>query len=120
MALPIPTYDFCHYKGDHWEGVASIILQNELGSVDLTGASIRMQLRTTPLAPASLEMSTDNGGITIINALSGEIGISGRIIDIPAHKYVYDLEYTIPSLGGPDYVVTMLKGMFKIVQDVTY
>jgi len=114
------TYNFPdHYKGDYWEGIPSIVLQNGSEFVNLSGATVRLQLKVRENTDIfALEFSTENGGITITNPLSGEISIPGQIIDIDAYKYVYDLEYTIPSMGE-DYVLTTLKGTWEIVQDIT-
>jgi len=112
-------YDFGdHLKGDYWPGINKISLNINGVPVNLSAASVRMQLKPNLTSPAAMTFSTANSGITITNALSGEIRINGTVIDIPAKTYIYDLEYTIPSIK-PNFVKTYLKGCFKILQDVT-
>ena len=86
--------------------------------VDLTNASICMQFKLRPHAEPALELSLDNGGITMVNALSGEIQVPGRIIDLTPNTYQYDLQYTIPSIG-PYFVKSPLGGKLPVTQDIT-
>lgn len=113
------TYDFpAHYKGDFWEGVSSITLTRDTSAVNLSGATVCMQIKPRAHAEPAITLSTANGGITITSAVSGEIRIPGRVIDLAAATYVYDLQYKIPSINA-DYVQTALTGKFTVTQDVT-
>jgi len=69
--------------------------------VDLTGASIRMQVRThKESATALLSVSTDAGGITITDAANGEFAVRVEAIDtddLEFPKGVYDIEIEMPD-----------------------
>jgi hypothetical protein len=106
----IPT----HRKGDTFKGVIFAVLVNDV-ALDLTNAYIRMDMRLTPKKESVKRLTSEtNGGITILD--DGKFQINKQIVDVPAAKYVYDIEITLAS-GDVD---TYIAGTWTIVQDVTY
>jgi len=103
-----------HIKGDTFIGTQFTVVVNEV-PLDLTGASIKMILRKSAKAPASLTLEIGSG-ITVADAPGGVFNINEQIIDIPAFKYLYDIEITL-SNGD---VKTYIGGTFQILQDITY
>lgn len=84
------------------------------GAVNLTGAIIRMQFRTSQTGPTEFEFtSLLNGGLTISNALNGEFYINEQIINLPAFDYIYGLQINFPN-GTVD---EFLEGIWSIVED---
>lgn len=84
--------------------------------VDMAGCTARMQLRRLPGEPVLLDMSTENGRITLSD---GSI-----VIDVDAAAM---RELTVPD-GAFDLqisysdgrVQTILGGLFRLIPDVTY
>lgn len=117
MAVPAKKYNFPdHTNGDTFEGVQFTVVKN-LVALNLTGATIRMFLRTQKLATATiLELTTDNNKIVITNAASGVFQVVKQIIEVatPA-TYFYDIE--IEESNGE--VHTYIEGTWKIEPDVT-
>lgn len=104
-----------HTRRDTFEGFDLTITLNGV-PLDLTGASIRMQLRINTQATAVKEFSTTNGSMTITDALNGKFTFNQQIIDVDANSYYYDMQITL----GDGRVYTFLKGSWNIVQDYTY
>lgn len=86
--------------------------------VDLTGSSARMQIRETIDSPdVLLELSTDNGGITL-GTTDGLVTISIPFEDTAAmtfRKARYDLEITMPDAT----VRRLMKGSVHVSFEVT-
>ena len=84
--------------------------------LDLTGAVIRMQLRTDYGGDVYLDLtSVDSNGITITNATNGEFKINQRIIELEAFSYKYDIQITLAN----GEVKTWIEGIFNVSNDVT-
>lgn len=85
--------------------------------IDLTGCTARMQLRATPASPVLLELSTDNGRLS----LAGALGIIELLVDAPTtaglscESGVYDLRVIFP--GGQ--VDVVMGGRFTLALAVT-
>jgi hypothetical protein len=62
------------------------------GSINLTGAIIRLQLKTSPKGPVEFEFNSPENHLTVTNALTGEFKLNKQIIDIPAFDYIYGLK----------------------------
>ena len=102
-------------RGDTFAEVPFQINVNAV-PLNLSGALIRMQLRTDYGGTVYLELtSVNNNGITITNAANGEFKINETIIDLEARAYKYDIEITL-SNGE---VNTWISGVFSVVNDVT-
>ena len=119
------TYNFPpHTKGDTFPGrTFEIKIKTDPADItdgaplDLTNASIRMQLRMSPTHPVSHELSTDNDMIIIDhNPLLGVFQVKEQIIDFPANNYVYDIEISWTS----GKVKTYISGTWLIIQDITH
>lgn len=88
--------------------------------VDLTDYTARMQIRTTIAAATTiLELTTENGGITITPA-DGKISLfiaDSATSSITIESGVYDLEIVSP---GPQFIVRrLLEGKIKFRPEVT-
>lgn len=114
---PIMEYDFPeHRRGDTFVGIRFTLEVNG-APLDLTGATITMDLRKQGKTVRSLRISTKEsiGGITIITPEEGIFEIDPQIIDVPAGVYDYDIEF---ELANED-VKTYIYGIWPIIQDVT-
>ena len=108
--------NFTHTKGDTFSEVAFEVKKNGT-AINLTGATIRMQLRklySDTTAALSLT-SVSSAGITITNAASGLFKINTQIIDIEVYNYIYDIQFTLSS----GEVRTYVKGFFNVTPEVT-
>lgn len=109
------SYNFTHIKGDTFEQVPFAILKNNV-PLNLTGATIRMQLRGECGGLIALNLtSVANAGITITNATGGLFKINKQVIDIAAGNYSYDLEIKFAD----NTIKTWLSGSFLIECDIT-
>lgn len=109
------SYNFTHIKGDTFDEMPFAILKNAV-AVNLTGAIIKMQLRSECGGLIALNLtSVANAGITITNAVGGLFKINKQIINIASGNYAYDLEI----LFSDGTVKTWLSGEFLIECDIT-
>lgn len=105
-----------HRKGDSFDGVEFTITVNSSPLI-LTGASIRMDMRETPLGTLVKSFYSPDGGITISSpTTAGKFVLDKQIIDIPAFKYYYDIQILLET----DEIHTYIWGFFEVKQDVTY
>jgi len=76
-----------------------------------------MQIKTKATDDHSvLEFSTSTSTITIsAPALSGVFYTEPRIVDVPANKYVYDIQITL-NTGR---ILTPVSDYFNVTQDVS-
>jgi hypothetical protein len=102
-----------HTRGDTFKEQGLVVSINGT-PVDLAGAKIRMDLKASYNAPASLSLN-ETSGITIDLGTAGRFVIDEQIIDIDAGNYLYDIEIT----NSAGQVFTYVKGTFPILQDVT-
>lgn len=110
------SLQFTHIKGDTFDEVAFQLKINE-EVVDLTGATIKMQLRKnySDTSAALSLTSVSSAGITITDAETGQFKINSQIIDIEVYNYVYDIQITLAS----GVVKTYVQGGFNITNEVT-
>jgi len=108
--------NFTHIKGDTFNQVAFEVKKNST-AINLTGATIKMQLRKcySDTTPALSLTSVSSAGITITNAAAGQFKINAQIIDIEVFNYVYDIQFILSS----GEVKTYVKGGFNITPEVT-
>lgn len=110
-----------HIKGTTWDGFM-FKLEDETAPeseiyepVDLTGAIIISQFKTTPKGGVVFEFKTSDNSITIPDPESGEFFYEERIINVPANNYIFDFQITFPNgvvfSSEPDY--------FRIKQDIS-
>jgi hypothetical protein len=108
-------YSFQHKSGDTWDGLTVRLVRND-SPVDLSGATIRMQVRRTRCMPPILDISTASG-ITVTDAANGEFRINPTIITANTFgPHDYDIEITFTD----GTVRTWVSGVIDIVEDVTY
>lgn len=98
----------------------TLVWEDEDGNaIVLTGATAKMQVRSTPDSDTVLvELSTDNGRI-VITPLTGTIALNipavvTELLDAPAEA-VYDLEIT----DANSVVTRLLEGPVSITPEVT-
>jgi hypothetical protein len=109
------SYNFTHINGDTFEAVNFALVKNNV-VVNLTGAVIKMQLRTECGGLIALSLtSVASAGITITNAAGGLFRINKQIINIASGNYLYDLEIVFADTT----VKTWLSGEFLIECDIT-
>lgn len=111
------TYNFTdRIKGDTSKVVEFTLLKDTV-PVDLTGASIRMQLRKSKTSGSiALTLhSGASGGIIITSAAAGIFQIDAFTVEVAANTYVYDIEITL-STGE---IKTWIEGEFNVLQDIT-
>jgi hypothetical protein len=108
--------NFTHTKGDTFNEVAFEVKKNGT-AINLTGATIKMQLRKlySDVSAALSLTSASSAGITITNASAGQFKINEQIIDIEVFNYVYDIQFTLSS----GEVKTYVKGGFNVTPEVT-
>lgn len=86
-----------------------------VGPKDITGATIKLQFKTSPEGPVEFEMNNDpGGGLTVTNAVNGEFQTDQRILDIPAFDYICAIEITYAD-GIRD---EPMKWIWPIYQDI--
>lgn len=87
--------------------------------VNLTGYFARMQIRSTVDSPVVLvSLTTENGGINITNALTGEFKLFISATDTSAFTWVagmYDLEMLAPNTD----VIRLLAGSVSVSKEIT-
>jgi hypothetical protein len=110
------SLNFSHIKADTFDQVNFELKVNNVAK-DLTGAIIRMQLRTNAdnTTTALSLTSVGSAGITITSPLSGLFRINAQIIDIPVYDYEYDIEIRFAD----NTVKTYISGIFSITQEIT-
>ena len=85
-------------------------------AIDLTDYTAKMQVRRSEASPnSSLELSTENGGISLNS--SGEVSLtisSADTADISSGQYVYDLEMTTGET-----TTRLIQGTFTVSAEVT-
>ena len=108
--------NFTHIKGDTFDEVAFSIKINNV-AVNLTGATIKMQLKKNDnlLVPILSLTSVASAGITITSPTNGLFKINSQIIDIEPFNYVYDIQLTLAT----GVVKTYVSGNFIISKDIT-
>lgn len=119
MALP-DTYNFpSHYAGDGIRTFNITLQDDEDVPIDLTGATIRMQLKTKSTGGAVAWTFANTGEpdtLLTTTPLSGIITFPEILSwTVPGGNYFYDLEIT----DGGGFVKTYLKGQWVVINDIT-
>lgn len=114
-------FDFTYVQGDRWEDTFTWRIKNISTSlyetVDLSGWSGRLQVRSSvDSSLVLLEATTDNGRL-VFGGNTGQFSLQVDSADtnITPDLYVYDLEFTSPS-GIPE---TKMRGTFTVEPQVT-
>jgi hypothetical protein len=110
------SLNFSHIKADTFDQVNFELKINTVAK-NLTGAVIRMQLRTSAddTTPTLSLTSVASAGITITSPTTGLFRINAQIIDIPVYDYEYDIEIRFAD----NTVKTYVQGIFSITQEIT-
>jgi hypothetical protein len=111
MLVNIPT----HKSGDTWSGIPNISFVRKGIPLNLNGAMVRMQVRSSNDSPSVLDLSSPNSGIIITDASNGQITIPSRIIDVPAGEYKYEIQ--IKLANGE--TKTFIEGNWTITENIT-
>lgn len=106
-------HDFTIYKGDTWN-VQLTFTDDNSDPVDLSGAALKIQVKSTKGSSTSVLELTEGSGITVSGAGSNIVTIN-TVADISKGNYYYDLEATY----SPTNIITFLKGKVIVVEDVT-
>lgn len=86
--------------------------QSDGSAIDLTGTTVRLDVRTAYTATSVALALSEGDGITVTD-LEGKIEIAKTAV-LPDADYVYDLQVAFPSRTK-----TYLRGKLKIVPEVT-
>lgn len=112
MANPITLKP--HMSGDTWRGLTLTLSVNG-APMNLTGATVKMQMRKAPTASnAEYTWSTADGSISITNAAAGQLAVNKRVVSGTGSLH-FDLQVT--TADGD--VRTMVRGTMNLIQDVT-
>lgn len=103
------TVNFTHKRGDTFYQTPINIKVNNV-DLDLTGATILMQLRKEAGGVVALTPA-----LSITDAVGGDFQIDEQIINIPACTYQYDIQITLSD----DTVSTWISGLFIINDDIS-
>jgi len=115
--LQILTYNIPdHLRGDTWNGFPSISITRDGNPLPLSGANVLMQFRKDVDSPVALELSTDNGGVTITDPINGVLSVPPVLITMQYGTYHYDLQVVLPN----GYTKTYMKGNWNIVGDISH
>lgn len=103
------------YAGDTADTISFTVERNG-EAVDLTGSSIRMQVRECVRHVPILSLSTDDGvSIVVTDGPSGKFRVGQYKIPTASGSYQYDVEVTFPD----GVVKTYLKGNYVIDGEIT-
>lgn len=72
--------------------------------IDLTGCTIKAQLRTTPKSPPQYTWSTEDDTITISGTDNNFVNLIGTNLDINPGQYYSDIDITFPSGAVRTYI----------------
>jgi hypothetical protein len=110
------------YRGD-------VIRKKIRFTYDLTGCTVRMQIRTTEKDDSALllELSNTNGGLIVTNGLAAPFpsrvgfrtltpGEQALILNSPKKLGYFDLQVQFPAEDAPQ---TFLRGEFVVIRDIT-
>lgn len=108
------TVNITCYKGDTMALTYTLTDTSSGDPIDLSGATIEMQVRQGTAGATSLLTLSLTDGITVSGAGNNIVGIS-KVITLSAGTYRYDMQFTLAD----GTIVTYFKGKFKVVDDVT-
>lgn len=109
------TYNFPdHVSGDTFKERGFRIYLDG-APLDLTGSSIKMELRRSAGSTPALTLSTTDNSIRLDGSKIERFYIPKQKLTAPAGVYMYDIQITL-SNGD---VFTYLSGTFPFLQDIT-
>ncbi|WP_436715827.1 hypothetical protein U8335_26750 [Roseiconus lacunae] len=110
--LNLPT----HLSGDTLGATEIAITDGDGNAIDLTGAEVTLRVkRRREDRRSQLVIGTDDGGLSIIDAVAGLVRIEKRNVELSPR--VYYLEFEVVPTGSDAYTAT--EGTWSITGDVT-
>ena len=107
------TYDIEIYNNDTYTGCVFTIYVNSV-LLDLTGATVQMQVRKTRNNTPIIDLSLGSG-LTIVD-VNGKLAIDEQVFTGVPDEYLYDIQINLAS-GD---IKTYIKGTFTIEGDITH
>ena len=105
-----------HKRGDWWDGAFCTIKDPLTGiPLNLTGCTAKSDFKTHENGESYFSFDTADGTLTIPTPADGKIFYKARKMNVPANRYVFDLEIT-DALGRP---TTYATSEWIISQDIT-
>jgi hypothetical protein len=105
-------YNIQIWRNDTWSN--TIALFTGTTPINLTGATVEIQVRKTPSGETAYLTLTNGSGITIGGTNHNEVYINA-LVGIAAGSYVYDMAVQFADLTEKTYVW----GTFIVYEDVT-
>jgi hypothetical protein len=104
-------------EGDTWAGIPALTVRVNNAAPASALALVRIQIRRRhDDADALVSLhSGSGGGISIDDAAAWEVSVARRVLDLPAGRYVHDVEFT--DAAGE--VRTYLAGSLSVGKQVT-
>lgn len=117
---PIVTLKLAtHKRGAWWGGLAVTLTEAGTGDpVNLSGVSrIDMQVRdeVDQASTLRLSFSTEAGSGGGITHASNVVTVAGRVVDLPARDYYFDLKISFASGAQPQFVGPVLFPVRNVV-----
>lgn len=108
------TVNITCYKGDTMALTYTLTDTDSGDPIDLSAATIEMQVRQGTAGASSLLTLDLSNGITVSGAGNNIVNVS-KVITLSAGTFRYDMQFTL----GDGTIVTYFKGKFKVIDDVT-
>lgn len=106
-------YNFSkHVSGDTFFGAQFDIYDKDKNPIDLTSCIVKMQIRRTAGNEMLVEWNSQTGGIVIT---TNKIDVQQKQVSIPEFDYLYDIQVTYPDQT----VLTLISGLFPVINDIT-
>lgn len=108
------TVNYTHKRATTFDSQIVTLAEGNGNPIDLTGATILIQLRKQPKGLVAYEIKT-----TITDATGGEFEWDEQFIDIPACNYLYDvlIEFANGIYAGTSQ--RWINGMFSVVEVIS-
>lgn len=115
--MPTPI-EIAHTSGDYWDGLGPITFKINTVPVNLTGATIKMQIRKGRKASDVVlaEWSTEDDTVEILDAEAGIFFIKGRVLTLQSGKLFSDVQVT-PANGKTRTIIPEI--IWTITGDIT-
>lgn len=108
------TVNWTHKRATTFDKQIVTLAEGSGDPIDLTGATILIQLRKQPKGLVAYEIQT-----TITDATGGEFELDEQFIDIPACNYLYDvlIEFANGVYAGQSQ--RWINGIFSVVEVIS-
>jgi len=108
------TRNFTIVTNDTFSGSVTLIDTATQTPIDLTGATVRMDVKADYAAATPVALSFAAGSGLTLDEPAGKVSFS-KTMSIPPAEYVYDLQVTFPG----SIVRTYLRGRIKVLEEAT-